>query len=83
LLIRSAAITNPLLFADCQFACFETRKKVVCGKPGGQHPICPSGQGGETVVDRGRLIAVEVKPVGKGVDVFSSGTGSESLSSYR
>ena len=55
----------------------------MCGEPGGQHPICPSGQGDETGVDRGRLVAVEVKPIGKGVNVFGCGTGSESLSSYR
>jgi hypothetical protein len=43
LLIGSAPVTNPLLFADCQLTCIETRQEILYGKSGRQHPIRPGG----------------------------------------
>ncbi len=81
LLIGSAGVWNALLFLDCCLACFEPRQEVPCGKPGDPHPIRPGGQGGEPVVDGGRLVPLEMKPVGKSVNVISGGAGAESPSS--
>jgi len=79
---RCASVRDPLFIADGQFARFKTSQDILCGEPSGQHPICPGGQGGETVIDRVRFVAVSVQPIGKIVNISSGCTISQALASY-
>jgi hypothetical protein len=48
------------------------------GEPCDKHPIRPSGERTQQGVDRGRLVPMEMEPVGKSVNVISGGTLAES-----
>ncbi|HKM57798.1 MAG TPA: hypothetical protein VJX28_03565 [Chthoniobacterales bacterium] len=78
IVIGSSAITTALLLLERQFARLEPCKEILRGEPCGEHPIRPAGEGAQQVVDTGWPIALDVKPVGKGVDVISGETRAES-----
>src|ERR1700674_4485554 len=74
MVIGSTAVTNAPLLLSCQLACVEPGNELFRGEPCDKHPIRPSGERTQQGVDRGRLVPMEMEPVGKSVNVISGGT---------
>jgi hypothetical protein len=78
IVIGASAVTNAPLLLERQLARLEPCKEILRAEPHGKHPIRPAGEGAQQVVDTGWPVALDVKSVGKGVNVISGESRTES-----